>query len=340
MSLARRIRQFGQFLRPSRLQGRTLHPFPWREPGTLRYFLSYELGDPDGHGGYTREYRFDERGLPFTDGERGALYDPLVVARYGIRMLAISGVRSDPVAAERAHLVLEPLLVSAGATGAWGRASQPDAMSSDRPSALVQGVGLSALVRLSGPEPPPRVRDVIERVFERLAAPIEQGGTVSQLDGRPFLEEYPSRPPSHVLNGALYALFSLYDLEDALGHVRAAALAREVERTLEHAMSRFDAALGWSRYALCLRGRALLSSVYYHHLHVAGLRLLALRTGRSTFTDWADRWERALTSRWRRAPMAVAKACEIALERRVLDTRTGELLGGRDDGKRPAPERK
>lgn len=328
VSLARRISQFGQFFGRGRLPSLTLHPFPWRESGTPRYQVSNELDDPDGHGGYARGYRFDERGLPFTDGENGPLYDPLVVARYGIRMLAISGVRSSPVAAEQAHLVLEPLVVSAAPTGAWGRAGHPDAMSSDHPSALVQGVGLSALVRLSGPEPSLRVRNAIERAFERLAAPVEQGGTVATLGGLPFLEEYPSRPPSHVLNGALYALFGLYDLEDALGHARAAALARDVERAIERALPRFDVALGWSRYALCLRGRAMLSSAQYHHLHVAGLRLLAERTGRSAFTERADRWERALQSRWRRTPMAVAKAFEIVLERRVLDTRTGELLRG------------
>jgi len=326
VSLARRIRQFGQFFAPGDLPATTLHPFPWREPGALCYHLSNELGDPDGHGGYTQGYRFDERGLPFTATTPGPLYDPLVVARYGIRMLAISGVRSDPRAAEQAHLVLEPLVVSAGPTGAWGRAGQPDAMSSDRPSAIVQGVGLSALVRLSRPEPSIRVRDAIERAFERLAAPVERGGTLSQLRGRPFLEEYPSQPPSHVLNGALYALFGLYDLEDALGHARAAALARDLEDSLERAVPMFDAALGWSRYALCLRGRAILSSVHYQHLHVTGLRLLARRTGRPAFTRWADRWERALYSPWRRTPLAVAKACEIALERRLLDSRATELL--------------
>lgn len=321
--LARRLRQFGQMLGPGALPGLRVTPFPWREPQVLRYPLSHALDDPDGHGGYTRLYRFDDRGVPYGEAAGGPLYDPLVVARYGIRMHAVSGEHGDAEAARRAQCALEPLLASAASTGAWGRASRADAMSTDRPSALVQGVALSALVRLTHGAPGPRVRDVIERAFARLAAPVEQGGTVSRLDGGAFLEEYPSSPPSHVLNGAIYALCGLYDLEDALGHAAAGALARDVEHTLERALPRFEAALGWSRYALCLRRHALLSSAHYHRLHVSGLRLLAGRTGREAFARTADRWERTLRSPWRRTPMALLKACEVMFEGRVMDAHAG-----------------
>jgi hypothetical protein len=316
--LARRFRQFGEFLRPARLPSLEPHPFPWRHPETLRYYVSYELDDPDGHGGYTRLYQFDDRGLPYTSGPHGALYDPLVVARYGIRMLAIAGACANPAAAGRARAVLEPLLTSVEATGSWGRAGRADQMSTDRPSAIVQGVGLSALVRLAGRAPLPRVRAAVERALDRLVTPVEEGGTCSRLEGGPFLEEYPSQPPSHVLNGGLYALFGLYDLEDGLAHEKAGTLAREIERTLVRALHRFDAHMGWSRYALHLHGHALLASAHYHRLHVTGLRVLQARTGHEAFGRWAARWERALRSPWRRTPMALLKVLETVYERRAF----------------------
>ncbi len=321
--LSRRLRQFGEILGPGALPTLRVTPHPWRESDVPRYHLSHVLDDPDGHGGYTRLYAFDAGGVPHEMRGDAPLYDPLVVARYGIRMQAIAGESGSARAADRARAALEPLLASAEPTGVWARSDRADRMSGARPSALVQGVGLSALVRLTHGSPDARARRAIERVFERLAAPVSAGGATARLDDGAFLEEYPSEPPSHVLNGAIYALCGLWDLEDALGHAGAAALARDVERTLEHALPRFGAALGWSRYALALRRRALLASAHYHRLHVSGLRLLAARTGRAAFAQTADRWEQALRSPWRRTPMALIKACEVALEGRVRDAHAG-----------------
>lgn len=312
----RRATQLAQFVRPASLTEFSVSPRSWAARDRLRYPISNPLSNPDGFGGYARWYRFDARGVPCTPGSSGALYDPLVVARFGIRMSALAVEQGDAVAAGRADAVLEPLLESLAATGAWGRSDRASGMSSGLPSAIVQGVGISAVLRITRGRPDERVRAAIESAFRRLAAPIRDGGTSSQLDGGTFLEEYPAEPPTHVLNGAVYALIGLYDLEDTLQHGAASALAREVEATLERSIERFAAPFGWSRYALDIEGRPMLASAHYQSLHVAGMRLLHARTGRAVFARWADRWERSLHAWWCRLPVAACKVGETLAARR------------------------
>lgn len=310
MRIAHGMRKLGHFISPDKLPPISLHPFPWRDTHPY-YYLLYPLSDTDGRGGYARENHFDAAGIPHAWDAGAPHYDPLVIARYAMRMLAIgaSSGRAGPIA--EAQRQLEPLLESGEATGAWGRARYSRAMSTERPSCLVQGVAISAMLRLCVGRPSKRVARVLERAFERLAAPISEGGTLTQLGEGPFLEEYPEQPPSHVLNGCIYALFGLYDLTDVLGHTRAGELARSLEVSLAVAINRFSTVLGWSRYALNLSGRAPLASMHYHRMHVLCLRVLAARTGMSAFTLQADRWERAISSVGVRMPIAVVKVAEV-----------------------------
>jgi hypothetical protein len=304
-----------EFARPAGLPEIVLHPRPWAESHPC-YYLTYRFEDPDGHGGYTRENRFDTAGVPFTLENGRPRYDPLVVARYAMRMLGIGATSESQRPVAQARLQLEPLLVSGENTGAWGRGDAPASMSTEHPSCLVQGVVISALLRLHDGVPCERTSRVIERAFERLAAPIEEGGTRSRLEEGPFLEEYPSLPPSSVLNGCLYALFALYDLADVLRHTAALELARSIEGTLSRAVVRFDAGMGWSRYALDLNGAAPIASLHYHRIHILGLRLVALRTGNEALEHQAERWERAMASRRVRARVAVAKVAQTLSRRR------------------------
>jgi len=292
----------------------TLHPFPWRAPVPFSH-LRYPLDDADGHGGYTDMNRFDAGGIPRSRRTDPRPYDPLVVARYAMRMLAIASATGRDEPAARARRQLEPLLVSGEKTGAWGRGSSPHDMSTERPSGMVQGVVISALIRLLEGRPSNRIRRVLDRAFDRMAAPFGRGGTVAPLPEGPFLEEYPTAPASHVLNGCLYGLFGLYDLGDVLAHSRAMALARSVEDTLRRAIPRFDTRLGWSRYALDLAGEAPLASLHYHRTHILGLRLVYLRNGSVELMDQADQWERVMASRWIRPLAGLAKVTQVLARR-------------------------
>ena len=86
-------------------------------------------------------------------------------------------------------------------------------------SAMAQGQCVSVLVRLFLESGEARFAESAAQRMRPLAKPFAEGGVRSYLAGSPILEEYPTDPPSHVLNGAIFALWGYYDawrgLEDA-----------------------------------------------------------------------------------------------------------------------------
>ncbi len=63
-------------------------------------------------------------------------------------------------------------------------------------------------------------REYLERAFRALelfTVPSGEGGFQAKLlDTHIWYEEYPTSPPTFVLNGFMYSLLGLYDLRDAL----------------------------------------------------------------------------------------------------------------------------
>lgn len=324
MSLAIRLRKLRLFLDPGQLAPLTIHPFPWRDTHPF-YYIVYPFDDPDGHGGYTRDNAFDEAGVPYERAGDGRRYDAMVVARYAMRMQAIAYVHDRPEAAARARLQLAPLLASGAVTGAWWRGPSAAAMHAERASGIFQGVVLSAVLRLTGGSPAPEARRVIDQAFERMVARAADGGTLDEIAEGPLLEEYPLGPPMHVLNGAVYALFGLYDLVDTLGHRGATELAPRIEATFARAIHRYDTPIGWSKYALAIADTAPLASVHYHQFHIECLRVLHARTGNPVFERFANRWAGTLRSSWSRVPAAFIKSAQVVWLREVRRVPLAEI---------------
>jgi hypothetical protein len=142
-------------------------------------------------------------------------------------------------------------------------------------SSLAQGEAISFLVRAA------RVLDRSE-LFElaaRTARPLLDldSPLVALTPEGPVLQEYPTEPPSHVLNGWIFSLWGLYDLsrwgvspdrtltEAAEAFVSgAAALAARI--------ARYRTAVNWSLYDLYPHPLPNVASPFYHRLHVEQLR--------------------------------------------------------------------
>lgn len=287
-----------------------VNAWPWRHPGAP-YYIVNRLTNDDGHGDYTRLYSFDGDGVPFVIRAGRPWYEALNVARYALRMLHIAEACGDPDAKLKARRQIPALVASSAGSGSWSAGPASGRMADGRPSAIVQGVVLSAMIRLHRDTPEDVPMPVIERGFEVLATPVPDGGVLSRLGSGPFLEEYPSEPPSHVLNGCMYALFALYDLADAIGHRGAARLAAAVEGTLARELGLFVTRSGWSRYALGLNGHPSLASIHYHRHHVCMTRIVAERTGDPRIAEISDRWSNALHSARARVFHAVGKGLDV-----------------------------
>jgi hypothetical protein len=179
------------------------------------------------------------------------------------------------------------------------------------PSAMAQGEAASLLVRASGSLGRPEVRDLARRAIE----PLLRSGSrlVSSTRDGPVLQEYPTTPPAHVLNGWIFGLWGLYDVgisQDDSSAMNAFTVGTE---TLAARLPLYSVRWSWSRYDLYPHRVVHVTSPFYHRLHVAQLRAMARITTDRSFSLVADEWEAGL-----RNPVAFGVALIRKLSFRAL----------------------
>jgi heparosan-N-sulfate-glucuronate 5-epimerase len=166
-------------------------------------------------------------------------------------------------------------------------------------SALSQAQAASVFVRaylLSGDD---HDAELAQRAIRSLVD--ESFGLVSQTAHGPVLEESSGEPPSHILNGWIYALWGLRDVAVALDDAAAASLYEASLSCLRQTVDRYDVGW-WTRYSLYPHTLPDLAKPFYHRLHVHQLGILHHLTGFADFEEIARRW-RAYD-----APQNVARA--------------------------------
>jgi heparosan-N-sulfate-glucuronate 5-epimerase len=157
-------------------------------------------------------------------------------------------------------------------------------------SAIAQGEGASLLTRLhieTG-------EDQFAQAARGALLPYEvsggDGGVLATLGAGPFFEEYPTEPPSFVLNGGIFALWGAYDVGVGLGSERASELFARGLETLAENIGRWDTG-HWSLYCLHMKPMRNFASSAYHLLHIRQLRAMGLIARRPELDAAADRFE-------------------------------------------------
>jgi hypothetical protein len=186
-------------------------------------------------------------------------------------------------------------------------------------SSLAQGEAASLLVRAAEVLGRPDLRELAGRAIASLLDPESE--LVALTPEGPVLQEYPTRPPAHVLNGWVTSLWGLYDVA---GSPRpwstptvAASAAEAFEAgvaTLAARVGRYRTPVGWSRYDLYPHPLANVASPSYHRLHIGHLRTMNELAPRDVFVEVADEWERAAASKAARS-FAVARKVAFRLSR-------------------------
>jgi hypothetical protein len=174
-------------------------------------------------------------------------------------------------------------------------------------SSMAQGEGASLLVRIHQEGGEERYAEAARMALEPLFVRTPDGGAMELLGGSPFPEEYPTVPPSFVLNGGIFSLWGLYDVGRALGDERATAAFEAGLTTLTTNLHRWDTGW-WSVYDLYPHPRRNIASFAYHQLHIDQLRAMAIIAPREELLLMADRFESYGDSRKNRIRAAVEKS--------------------------------
>ena len=271
------------------------------------------------------DYRgpFDSSGVPLLDyrGRIGRQYNPIAIAQYGLGRFnrwcggGDAGDRAAWLAAAR--WLTSNLQPNADGVPVWlHHFDWPYRQLLEAPwySGLAQGSGVSMLVRAAIDTGDAAFARSAHQAFQSLELPVSKGGVlVTDALGHVWIEEYLVDPPSHILNGFIWALWGVYDYARWSRRPDAAALWNEGVRTLEARLGDFD--IGWwSLYEAPNEGCRMLASPYYHSLHAVQLRVLHRMTGVAAFAERAETFE-SYTRRRRYRARALAEKAWFKLSR-------------------------
>jgi hypothetical protein len=262
--------------------------------------------DPDGLDGYYIDMRIkaETPALPpeFAPGAEHRLY--VDIAQWGLgaleRHLAGEGEEWLDAARGVGDTLVDEQIPDGPRRGGW---AHPFRYPHSLPlppgwmSAMAQGEGSSLLVRLHKLTGDERYAETARAAMAPMRVPAGEGGVQGVIGGAPFPEEYPTEPPSLVLNGAMFALWGIRDTAVALGDE---ALRAEFEAgvdTLAANIRRWDTGY-WSRYDLFPHPVLNPASSFYHALHVSQLDAMQRIAPRPELAAARERFAAYAASPW------------------------------------------
>jgi hypothetical protein len=167
-------------------------------------------------------------------------------------------------------------------------------------SGMAQGQCASLLVRVGLATGDDQFVEGAQAGLEPMRVSAKNGGVLARLEDGIFLEEYPTDPPSFVLNGGIFSLWGAYDVWRAASDDSAGVLFAEACETVSDHIARWDTGF-WSRYDLYPHPIVNVASVSYHTLHIDQLDALISLAPSASLEAAAARFRRYATSRIRRA---------------------------------------
>jgi heparosan-N-sulfate-glucuronate 5-epimerase len=291
-------RIFSAYLAPGKSQLTFWHETPQANPDASihrlgEYYMVFaEKADYSSH--------HDSAGIPLLNyhGKIGLQYNPIAITQWGLgnyNLFCQGGNdqrRRKFLAASDwlcAHLELN-------SQGSWVWNHHFDweyrsPLKAPWYSALAQGQSISLLLRAYRETGAAAYLGAAERAFASFLKSTSEGG-VTFTDGRGNLwfEEYIVSPPTHILNGFIWAAWGVYDYFLATESGAARDLFAEAVLTLRANLGRYDLGF-WSLYEQSGTLLPMVASPFYHRLHVVQLRVMHRLTGDEIFARYADKWE-------------------------------------------------
>jgi len=268
-----------------------INPVPDLEHPKHYYMKFHYKANYNGH--------FDEQGIPMLDyhGNIGLQYNPIAIAQYGLGNYNLYLNKNDTEYLNKFYAVADWLIKSLKPNQkdvyVWHHYfdfEYRDTLKSPWYSGLAQGLGLSVLARAYEESNKQEYLEAHKKAWISMTKKIDEGGVIDvDKEGNYWIEEYIVDPPTHILNGFIWALWGVYDTWKFLEIELAEDLFKKCCKTLEKNIKKYDNGY-WSLYDQAGLPLNNLASSFYHKLHIVQLEILSNLSGNHTFQKYADKW--------------------------------------------------
>ena len=265
---------------------------------------------------------FDAEGIPKLDyrGVLGPQYNPIAIAQYGLGNFN-QYLRTRDNERRRKFLLVADWMVNHLERNPHGLSmwmhhfnwEYRDTLVAPWYSALAQGQGISLLVRAYEETGDARYKNASDAAFAAFQQDVAHGGVAfTDSAGDLWFEEYIVNPPTHILNGFMWAAWGVYDYSLLTGDESVRHLFQRASNTLAKNLPTYDTGF-WSLYEHSGTALPMMASSFYHRLHIVQLRVMAMLSGEALFDEMADKWLAYTTSAWKSrralAMKAIFKIC-------------------------------
>jgi heparosan-N-sulfate-glucuronate 5-epimerase len=243
---------------------------------------------------------FDDMGVPLLNyqGCIGSQYNPIAISQYGLGNYNLFLKKNEEEYKNKALIaadwMVNNLKKNSKGIPVWMHDFDwryIEKLKAPWYSGLAQGQGISLLIRASKLKRGGKYLETSKKGFISLEKTIDKGGVLTiDDDGNKWVEEYLVEPPSHILNGFLWAIFGVYDYFLFTGDEKVKNLFDDFVKTIKNNIHRYDIGF-WSLYDLSGGSLKNISSHFYHKLHIVQLKILSQLTEDKELLKWAEKWE-------------------------------------------------
>ena len=239
MFLSRRLQYYRRIVSAYLLPGTSHLSFWHDEPVLNPNARNDQLGEYymlfGGKADFAGDY--DSQGIPLLDyrGQIGLQYNPIAIAQYGLGNYNLFGQTGEQ--SRRAKFLkasdwlVEKLEQNRYGVWVWNHHfdwEYRDMLKAPWYSGLAQGQGVSLLLRAHRETDDQRYLDAAARAFQSFGRAVNEGGVMfTDEHGDLWIEEYIVDPPTHILNGCIWASWGLFDYALYLSDPKASVLFKK-----------------------------------------------------------------------------------------------------------------
>lgn len=255
-----------------------------------------------------KEQILDNNGIPLLNVDNGdKIYFPIMIFQYGLGAYDkyLISNKKDKEMLKKLISCAEWALQNQELNGGWKNFEYE--YPENPYSSMAQGEGISLLIRAYLETQNLNYKKAAKKAANFMILDIKYGGTTEYHDGKIYLHEFTHLPT--VLNGWIFSLFGLFDYILLTNDKEIGKLYKDSIFTLEKEICKFDNGY-WSMYNF----DKMITSPFYHKLHIAQLEVLYDLTGIKTFKEYAMKWTKYLNKRYNRNKAFFVKVLQKILE--------------------------